>query len=575
MSKIVIIRIVFILCCFVILFHKALGLIPEHHKKIKDFKIEEVSEAAGFHFKHEQTGFNFYSNIEPWLSSLSSSVAVVDIDDDGWPDIYLNTGLINGLNHLYRNNHDGTFTDVAKQYGLADINKYSNSVRSVFFDANNDGTPELLMLKGGTIEFYKKNTRGQYEQIQFPGISQQSVYANAVQVLDINKDGLLDIIIPETVGRSPGRVEPLPMNFVHSINGAPTFVFENTGNCVFKLNTTWLAEKNESFTNALGVGDLRNQLKSDLWFATDYNDDQIFYQRDDLNGFTLGSDPQRHVGAKSGMSAELAYLDSEYPSVFVTHVYKNNYLPFGNTLWRFNGDYFSDYGGDYGVNQCGWGWGAKFFDVNNSGVLSLYVANGFIAGDPQKSYWYKLAVLSSAPQGIVSSPKYWPNMKGQDVSGHEQDCLFINEGNNRFYDYSNDADLQIDQDRLLGRGVAVLDYLNNGSQALTVSNQLGRAYLYKITHLNTNNWIGFKLIGTKSNRDAVGVKMEITLQNKKMIRELYPLNGYSSQSDSRLHFGLGNADRIEKINIYWPSGKKQELQSDIKLNMYHTIKEEL
>ena len=574
--KIKFLRLVFILSCILFVFHEPLGLEPHHQNQISDFSIEEVSQQVGLHFTHEQTNFSFYKNIEPWLSSLSSSVAVVDIDLDGWPDIYLNTGAVNKMNKLFRNNHDGTFTDVAAKYGLDDVNHNNFSVRSVFFDSDNDGTPELLLLKSGRKAFYKKSADGKYQEIPFPDQEDSGFYANAVQVLDINRDGLLDIIISGTVGRAEGRSAPLPTNFVHSANGAPTYVYENKGNNIFVLNTEWLKEKPMAFTNALGVGDLANHHKSDLWFATDYNEDQILLQEDGYNGYHRSQEIKKNVGAKSGMSAEVAYLDSDFPYVFVTQVYKPSYMPFGNILWKYDGEGFVDHAGDFGINRCGWAWGAKFIDLNNSGQLSLYVANGFIAGeDPQKSYWYKIGVLSAGLQGVVSSPKYWPDMKGQDLSGHEKDCLFVNEGDNKFYDYAEDPEFNIDRDKLLGRGVAVIDYLNNGSQALTVSNQKGRAYLYKVTHHNENHWIGFKLIGTKSNRDAIGAKIELWSGSKKMIRELYPLNGYSSQSDSRLHFGLGPVKRVDKIKIYWPSGKVQEIISGLETNQYHEIKEEI
>jgi hypothetical protein len=125
------------------------------------------------------------------------------------------------------------------------------------------------------------------------------------------------------------------------------------------------------------------------------------------------------------------------------------------------------------------------------------------------------------------------------------------------------------------RGVAVIDYLNNGSQSLVIANQKQQSKLYRLDHLNTNHWIGFKLIGTKSNRDAFGARVTLKLKDRTVTRQLQPLNGYASQSDDRIHFGLASASEIVSMTIDWPSHRRQQIDpARLRLDQYQTITED-
>ena len=166
-------------------------------------------------------------------------------------------------------------------------------------------------------------------------------------------------------------------------------------------------------------------------------------------------------------------------------------------------------------------------------------------------------------------------MTGTQLSGEERDCFFINDKNEKFYDAGEF--FGIDSKKLNGRGVASLDINSNGNMGLVITNQKNKAYVYQSVQNNTHSWIGIKLIGSKSNRDAVGAKVRVytndEIPKKFLTAEVAPYNGYVSQSDSRLHFGLGQMSRdAVDMEIFWPSGISQKV-TNLKINAYHKISE--
>lgn len=555
-----------------------------------NFKLIDVTVSSGVDFVHQQEGVfsPVFKNVEPWVTSQGSSVSVVDINNDDFPDIYLTTTKFKTDNKLFINQKNGTFIDQAQAYNLADINKNGATLRSLFFDCDNDGDQEVFILTESCPRLYKKDKKtSKYALMSLSPPIESCTPSVSANMIDYNSDGLLDIVYSGTTGNSFGRSYGyLPMGFVSANNGGPTFVFKNKGQCQFESVQIMDRQKENLFTNAIGVGDFRGVNSQDIWFATDFNSDRNYIKVNN-DKFEYSKNMIEHSLAKSGMSSEHAFLgDNLVPNVFVAHVYHRGYTPYGNNLWKFNGSNFVDQAPKMGVQDCGWSWGAKFVDMNNDGFSDLYVANGFFANETDskstktaKDYWYFFGVVTSAPRSLTPNASKWPNMTGTQLSGEERDCFFINDKNNKFYDAANQLD--IDHEKLNGRGVASLDINSNGNMGLVITNQKNKAYIYQSVQNNTNHWIGFKLIGSKSNRDAVGAKMRIYLNNntnneipvKFLTAEVAPYNGYVSQSDSRLHFGLGqmSGDTVN-IEINWPSGIVQKVMN-LKINTYHKISE--
>ncbi len=550
-----------------------------------NFELIDVTVLSGIDFTHQQeSALPLYKNIEPWVTSQGSSVSVVDINNDDYPDVYLTTTKFKMDNKLFVNQKDGTFKDEAQSYNLANVNENAATLRSLFFDCDNDGDQEVLILTETCPRLYKKNkTTSKFEMISFNPPGNSCVPSVSANIFDYNADGLLDIIYSGTTGDSFGKSYGyLPMGFVSANNGGATFVFKNRGQCHFESTRILERQKENLFTNAIGVGDFRGVNSQDIWFATDFNSDRNYIKINN-DEFEYSKGMIAPSLAKSGMSAEHVFLgDDLVPNVFVSHVFHKGYAPYGNNLWQFNGSTFVDRAPKLGIQDCGWAWGAKFVDMNNDGFSDLYVANGFFSNEAAtkstkaaKDYWYLFGVVTTAPRSLTPNSNKWPNMTGTQLSGEERDCFFINDKNEKFYDAGEF--FGIDSKKLNGRGVASLDINSNGNMGLVITNQKNKAYVYQSVQNNTHSWIGIKLIGSKSNRDAVGAKVRVytndEIPKKFLTAEVAPYNGYVSQSDSRLHFGLGQMSRdAVDMEIFWPSGISQKV-TNLKINAYHKISE--
>src|SRR5581483_3092480 len=212
---------------------------------------------------------------------------------------------------------------------------------------------------------------------------------------------------------------------------------------------------------------------------------------------------QKH--SLNGMSAEIADADNDgLPLIFSANIYEPGRKIGGNVLWKaLNPTRFLNRAWGRGVGNCGFAWGAKFVDLDNKGRQDLVVSNGYTTGNPGKDLFYSGFVLSQAAWEYSSRISESLAIAKGSWSGRQQDCVFYNRGRN-FEDVSGPAG--IDAELWDGRSVAVVDFLNNGHPGIVIANQAGPLKLYRNDPSpdNHNHWIGFKLRGTRSNRDAFG-----------------------------------------------------------------------
>ncbi|MCB0378661.1 MAG: CRTAC1 family protein [Bdellovibrionales bacterium] len=523
--------------------------------------LNERSEKANIHFTHKNDFFLSERFIEaskkilPFYNSISASVSVVDINNDGWQDFFVPSPSPNSKSHLYINQKDGTFVEKAVEYGLAQL---SSPVRAGFFDCDNDGTQEILLTSYKCPSLYQ-NRGGKYQRIfKFP---EPCTFAMGFNILDYDKDGLLDIAIAPFSRTLP--------NSWHSASNGPggLMLYKNMGHCKFEADTNHLREPAKHYTHAIGVADLRNLNRQDLWAATDFNRDRIFFQNED-GGYSQAQEVLKKPKAHNGMSVSAAYVTNQkYPSIYISQVYEPGYSIFGNQLWTFDGQQFVDSAKERKINNCGWSWGSKFSDINNDGLVDLVVANGFISTTTGINYWDKIGRFIFASKRYLNNPWNWMSFEGASWSGHQRDCIFMNQG----ADFVNIAEqIHFDEDLRDGRGLATIDTLNNGKVGFIVANQRQKLSYYQNETESGNNWIGLKLIGTTSNRDAIGASVEAELSNGERKKySHYPFNGYSAQSDSRIHIGLGK-NNLKSIRVKWPHGLN-ELYTHLKMNQYNTL----
>jgi enediyne biosynthesis protein E4 len=206
------------------------------------------------------------------------------------------------------------------------------------------------------------------------------------------------------------------------------------------------------------------------------------------------------------------------------------------------------------IADAGWAWGAQFGDLNNDGANELFVANGFISADRNRNYWYAMSKIAGANGRLFEDAATWPAFGNASLSGYEPSRVYINRGVAGWVDVAKKVGVT---DLYDGRAVALADLSSRGAVDVIVANQNQPAVLYRDYPDSANHWIAFRLIGTRSNRSAIGAEVVLETGDLKQRRVIDGGSGFASQNDRRLHFGLGSHEWVDRVVIYWPSGTKQ------------------
>jgi hypothetical protein len=264
-------------------------------------------------------------------------------------------------------------------------------------------------------------------------------------------------------------------------------------------------------------------------------------------------------------------------AVYVSNISEEGVLIQGNNLWMpkegTGGDTlkFENLARDFGVEIGGWSFGAQFGDLNNDGTLDLYLTNGYVSLDRDRSYWYDFSKIAGGHSVIIIDAKNWPAMEGRSLSGYQTKHVWLNDGNGKFVDVAQAVGVA---DRYDGRAVAFADLWNRGVLDVIVANERGPLLIYKNTVTPENKWVEFELEGAKSNRSAIGAEVTVFWNGQQQVQEVSGGSGFAAQNQRRLHFGLGKTPQITKVVIRWPSGKIQTIDK-VTVNEIHAIKEPL
>lgn len=534
------------------------------------FYLQEVSHAAGIDFVHTAPALDpKLQGIMPQVASMGASVSIVDFDKDGWSDIYVTNSGEGSKNHLYRNQHDGTFKDVAEQMGVADVNQAGTGVSmgSVWGDYDNDGFEDLLLVKWGRPElFHNDQGRGFTRVTEQAGLPKW-VNANSAIWFDYDGDGLLDLFIGGYYSEDLdlwhlATTRIMPNSFEYAKNGGRKYLFHNLGNGRFEEVSEKLGISSRRWTLAASAADLRETGHPDLFVANDYGVSEL-YLNDGKRFHESGQQTGVGFAPKSGMNVAFGdILNRGKYSVYVSNISEEGVLIQGNNLWvpreGISGDaiQFDNLARDLGVELGGWSFGAQFGDLNNDGTLDLYLTNGYVSLDRNRSYWYDFSRVAGGNSTIIGDANNWPAMDGRSLSGYQQKRVWLNDGAGKFVDVAQSAGVS---DMYDGRAVAMADLWNRGALDVVVANQRGPLLLYKNTVSPDNQWIEFELEGTQSNRSAIGAEVTFFWNGQKQSQEVSGGSGFSAQNQRRLHFGLGKNPAIEKAIIRWPSGRLQAL----------------
>jgi hypothetical protein len=536
-------------------------------------RFEEVAAKAGIRFQHHSRKFpGPKGEVLHAFALIGASVAVGDYDNDGYEDIFVVDSSEGGKSRLYHNNGNMTFTDVTDAAGIGGGNDAHSFVTdALWFDYDNDGKPDLLIARFGTPLLYHNEGGGVFKDVT--GTSGLNRFANTVAVIafDYDNDGRLDLLFGnyfKPVSLLEGKdTHVLPNSMTAAANGGGISLWRNLGNGRFEDVTDRANLGNmHEWVFDIGHGDLNNDGLQDIYVASDYGPDHLF--------FNNGNGTFREVTAqaigwdnKNGMNVEIADYDNDgWMDIYVTNI-TNSFARQCDMLWHNNRDgTFSDVSRETDTCEAGWAWAAKFADFDNDGWQDLIVANGLHTAGPEEYVPSRQFFASGAD---ITDYTLWPDLGNKSWCGRERKHLFKNLGNGFFTDIALQAGVANDLD---GRGIAIADFDNDGRLDFVQTSIDQPLLLYHNITQPVGNWLELRLIGTKSNRDAIGTRVRVKAGALTQIREVNGGNGFDSQSSRILHFGLGKAEKIDSIVIYWPSGFKQIATAEI--NHFITIREE-
>ena len=547
------------------------------------FHLQEVAQASGISFVHQAPTLDHrLDHIMPQVAAMGAGASVVDFDRDGWQDIYLTNSGEGSKNCLYRNLGNGSFQDVAADLGLADVNQVGTGVSmgAVWGDYDNDGFEDLFLYKWGRPELFHNDGGRHFTRVTDQTGLPAWVNANTAIWFDYDGDGLLDLILggyyAETVDLwHLQTTRMMPESFEYAKNGGRKYLFHNLGAGKFEEVSAKLGIDSRRWALAASAADLRGTGHQDLFIANDYGVSELYFN----NGKQfreVGAETGVGFAPKSGMTAAFGDIlnQGEY-AIYVSNISEDGVLIQGNNLWvpeqvkSEAGVRYENLARALGVEMGGWSWGMQFGDLNNDGTLDVYLTNGYVSADRNKSYWYDFSKVAGGNSSIIGDAANWPAMEGRSLSGYQQKRVWINDGAGKFNDVAQAVGATDTYD---GRSVALADLWNRGVLDVIVTNQRGPLLIYKNNVVPYNQWIDFELEGTASNRSALGAEVRLFWNGRQQVQTVSGGSGFCAQNQRRLHFGLGKNAVVEKAVIRWPSGKFQTIDKPT-VGQLHKTKE--
>jgi hypothetical protein len=502
------------------------------------------------------------------LETTGTGVAVFDYDNDGWPDIFVVNGTtLDPLagkqpptNHLYHNNHDGTFTDVTEKAGLAHTG-WGQGV--CVGDYDNDGYEDLFVTYYGKNVLYRNNGDGTFTDVSEEAhVAGNGSWSTGCAFVDYDRDGKLDLFVAAYVDLNL-KTAPKPGDNASCMwKGVPVMcgprglpwgkntLYHNRGDGTFEDVTAKakIDQTNGHYGFSVSTLDFDDDGWPDIYVACDSTPSILYHNNRDgtftdvavVAGAAFNEDGKEQAGMGSTIG--------DYNGDGRLDIFKTNFSDDTATLYRNNGDgTFDDvtFAAGLGLYTKYLGWGAMFIDVDNDGWPDLLLINGHVYPEVDKQHL------------------------GSDYQ--EPRILYRNLGNGRFEDISAKAGPGIATAKS-GRGLAVGDLWNDGRMSAVVSNMNAPMSLLVNQEKSANHWIAFKTIGTKSNRDGIGAKIRVKAGERVLVDEVRSGSSYDSNSDMRVHFGLGKNERAEWVEVRWPSGLTEKF-SDLRVDGVRTLKE--
>jgi enediyne biosynthesis protein E4 len=486
------------------------------------------------------------------IETLGSGVALFDYNNDGLVDVFLvngsslealkNPSLNPSASRLFRNNGDGTFTDVTKESGL--VNQ-SWGVGVTVGDYDNDGHRDVFIANFGANALFHNNGNGTFTNVTKETGLEGGNWSTGCAWGDYDRDGRLDLYVARYVDFQVGQMPTPGTNTYCNYRGVPVacgprglpglsdLIYHNEGNGKFREVSQEIGIRDTVKGYGLGVSffDFDNDGWPDIFVANDSMPNFLWHNKG--NGtfeeiaFEAGCALSADGRAQSNMGVAVGDYDNDgWLDLFVTH-FSEDY----NTLYHNNHGRFEDVTYEAGLGTASYrnlAWGTGFVDFDNDGWKELFVANGHIY-----------------PQANQAGNSYF-----------QQNQLFANLRNGRFA-LIPAQESGISEARS-SRGAAFADLHNNGRMSTIVNNIDNEPFLYENAKTSADHWVRFQLVGVRCNRDAIGARVSVTAAGLTQIDEVRSSESFVSCSDVRLHFGVADAKVVDRVEIRWPDGSVEE-----------------
>lgn len=548
------------------------------------FHMNEVANRCGITFNHMAPKLDSkLEHIMPQIASMGAAVSVTDFDRDGWQDLYVTNSGEGSHNALYRNQGDGTFTDVAAELGIGDLNKPGTGVSmgAVWGDYDNDGFEDMFLYKWGRPELFHNDEGRGFASVTEKAALPAWINANSAVWLDFDRDGHLDLFVGGYYREdldlwNLANTQMMPESFEYALNGGRKYLLRNLGNGSFEEVSEQLGIRSRRWALAAAAADLRDTGYPDVFIANDYGVSEVFFNDGGSKFREAGKATGIGFAPKSGMNAAVGDVFNRGSfAIYVTNISEEGALLQGNNLWvpregtAGDGIVYDNLARVTGVELGGWSFGAQFGDLNNDGRLDLYLTNGYVSADKGSSYWYDFTKITGGNSSIIGDAKNWPPMGSRSLSGYQRKRVWLNDGAGKLTDVALAVGVT---DQYDGRAVAIADLWNRGALDVIVANQKGPLLVYRNTVSAEARWIEFELEGTRSNRSAIGAQVRLFYNGEQQLQEVSGGSGFCAQNQRRLHFGLGRDPRVERAVIRWPSGQTQTLNAP-EIGKIHKVRE--
>jgi hypothetical protein len=528
-------------------------------------QLEDITASAGIAFKHTSDPSKKYI-----VESMSGGVVLIDYDRDGWPDIYFTNAptvqmAINGeksLGMLYHNNHDGTFTDVTAKSGL---NTKCFAMGGAVGDYNNDGWPDMYVTCLGGNTLYRNNGDGTFTDVTAKAGVADGRWSTGAAFGDYDGDGFVDLMVTNYVDfhldDMPGFGSATFCKYrgidvqcgPRGLRGAGDALFHNNGDGTFSDVSKAAGVSDPDGYYGLGVlwVDFNNTGRPDIYVANDSTPKFLYKNLGDGKFKEIGLQSGTAVSDDGSEQASMGLAIGDYNHTGRPSIYVTNFSDENDLLYRNDGDWnFKEYSYQSGLAlpSLPWvKWGTAFVDLDNDGWLDLIAVDGHVY--PQ---------VDTLPSG----------------GGYrEPKLLQFNQKDGTFCEASDQAGKALTE-RRVSRGLAVGDLFNDGNMDVVVGDLDGSPMILRNHGVPGRHWVSFELTGKKSNRLALNARITVIAGGMTQTDEIHSGGSYLSQNDIRLHFGIGNAVKIDKVQIRWPSGLVEDLTNIAADHFYSVVEGE-